>query len=270
MAEDKNIKKTRIQKHKNSLDRLRVESRIRILSFKYRGNVALIVDEINEIFPDQGCTLTIAYVKRVLKKFKTEETSNTPFVSAWTFEYLMEGIRQRQIEWEDDVSLYDTHKFKYMSYCCNRLAVMHTFDDAHERTWMCTACTEPCHVRQELNLEIMACIHTARVERRKDDADLAKAVEELGFGKKSGATQNTVVMPTATIKKENTTKRIDSTEVTKEIQGAVENVQELSPMDQAMFAGQIQQTLDDVAAGKTLIEKCEDKDHGKKEKKRDI
>jgi len=246
------------------LDRLRVESKIRVLSFKHRGDVGSIVEEIRKEFPDHGCALTVVYVKRVIKKFKTEETTNTPFVAAWTFEYLMQGIRQRQIEWEEEFALYNEHRFKRMSFCCNSIAVEHTFDGL--AGWLCTRCTEACQVRNELNLEIMRSIRNARMEKRKDDADLAKAVEALGFGKSAGTTQNTVVLPEATVRKENTTKRVESTEVPKAIQGAVAGVKTMSPMDQTLVLGQIQQTLDDVTSGRTLVEDDEDgEEHGEQE-----
>lgn len=243
-----------------TVEKLALENRCRMLGCKYRGDIPRIVKELRATFPNMDHrVITLKYVGRVLNKYKDQEVDGSPLVATWVIEYLIEGIRQRQVEWSDEADLLEQSKYINMSYCCNKVAVQHTFDELPDESWLCTSCLEACQVRRTVDIDVLRFLRTSRIEKRKDDAALAKAIEDIGYGKQSGATQNTfqAVLPGAR-PEDCVPKRIDSTQIPAPVQTVVKDMNALSPMDRAVFAGQIQQSLDDVVSGKTEIEEDED------------
>ena len=236
----------------NSLIKLELDNKIRILSFKFRNDISKIIVAMHEEFPKNKQRVTGKYVTRVLEEFKAEEAANSPFVAAWAFEYIIEGIRQRQAEWDEEFALYESKKMKSTSYCCNARAVMHTFELGHDE-WLCTNCQLQCRVNQELDLSVMRDIRVARAEKRKDDESLARAIEHLGFGKKSSPVQQTHQILLPNIAPKNQVHKVDSHEVPNEAKPVVEDLRKLNPMDQAVVAGQISQQLDSIISGDTTI-----------------
>jgi len=228
----------------NSLQKLEWENTTRLLYFKHRGNLAKVVEDLRAKYEDEvdnvGDRLSVAFVEKVIKKFKKEQKANDPFVASWIMEYILMGTKQREILWDIDEQELEEYKFLYRSACCDA-ATVSRINDKEEVHFICLKCEKICNVYRVPNLEIFNLRKQIRVQKRQDEAQLVKAADNLGFGSEKAPiikkTYNQVVL-------QGGTKRKQIASLTKEDKEFVEDIKKMSPMDRAALNGRIRRQLD--------------------------
>ncbi len=168
-----------------TLQELEWENKTRLLFFKHRGNIAEIVKELQSIYENEvenvGERITVDFVKKVIKKYKKEQKSRDPFVATWILDYIFMGTKQREVFWDIDDKELERHKFLYRSVCCDAATEMH-IDQESEPHFTCMKCDKICRVYRIPNLDVFEVQRKIRVEKRRDEEQLVKAAESLGFG----------------------------------------------------------------------------------------
>ena len=235
-----------------SIQKLELENTTRLLYFRHRGNLAEVLKALKEKYEDEvdnsGDRITIEFVEKVIKKFKKEEKVNSPFVATWILDYIFMGTKQRELLWnEDDIEL-SQHKFSYRSACCDK-AAQPRVNDQKEVTFVCLQCEKICNAYRVPNLGVFETIRKLRVEKRKDEEQIVKSVDELGFGGekppmiKQTNYQLSLGDGTGGRKKVNCLVKGDEEILT--------DLKSLPPMDREVVIGRLRQNLDKFDYGKS-------------------
>lgn len=228
----------------NSLQKLEWENTTRLLYFKHRGDLSKVVKDLRAKYEDEvdnvGERLSVAFVEKVIRKFKREQKTNDPFVASWIMEYVLMGTKQREILWDIDDQELEEYKFSYRSACCDA-ATTSRINDKEETHFICLKCEKICNVYRVPNLEVFNLKKAIRIQKRQDEAQLVKAADNLGFGAEKAPiikkTYNQVVL-------QGEVKRKQIQSLTKEDQELVRDTKKMSPMDRAALTGKIRRTLD--------------------------
>lgn len=228
----------------NSLQKVEWENTTRMLYFKYRGDLVKILTELRAKYEDEvdnvNERLTVVFVKNVIKKFKREQKANDPYVATNIMQYVLMGTKQREILWDIDDELLEEYKFSYWSACCNA-ATDQRINDKEETHYLCLKCEKICNVYRKPNLDIFALKKQIRIEKRKDEAQLVRAVDSLGFGAEKAPilkeTKYQVVLQGGSRPR----KKIAS--LTREDQDFVSDIQKLPPMDREVVIGKLRRRM---------------------------
>jgi hypothetical protein len=161
-----------------SIEKFKLDDKIRLLFFKYRGDLNKIAIEAKS---------PVEYVKKVIDKFKEEQKHNPNlFVVQYFMEYTFMGAKEREIANRDDLDKVVNYENILKSVCCN--TIVRNRDDIPTQqdglTHICLKCNRLCRTYEDLNLEIFDLKIRLREEMRKDEEHLLKAVEDLGFGER--------------------------------------------------------------------------------------
>ena len=235
-----------------SIQKLELENTTRLLYFRYRGNLAEVLKALKEKYEDDvensGDRITIAFVEKVIKKFKKEQKVNDPFVATWILEYIFMGTKQREILWnEDDVELSE-HKFSYRSACCDKVAQPRK-NDKDEITFVCLKCEKICNAYRVPNLEVIGEIRKIRVEKRKDEEQVVKAVDSLGFGGEKPPMIKQTNYQLSLGDGGNSRKKASC--LVKGDEQIVTDLKFLPPMDREVVIGRLRQNLEDFEDGES-------------------
>ena len=169
----------------NSLAKLELENKTRLLFFKHRGNLVDVLKELREQYGGEvdntDDRITIEYVEKIIKKFKKEQKVNDPFVATNIMNYVFMGTKQRELLWDTDDQVLEAHKFYYLSGCCDAMTKSQ-INDKGEQYFICLKCNKICNGYRQPDLRIFGLQKQLRVEKRKDEEHLVKAIDSLGFG----------------------------------------------------------------------------------------
>lgn len=169
----------------SSLQEKRWENTARLLYFKHRGDLVKVLEDLKAKYEHEvenvDERITLDFVEKVIKRFKRQQRINDPYVAVWIMEYVFMGTKQRELDWQVDDQQLEEYKFVYRSVCCDK-AVEQRTDTSKEKFFVCLKCGERCQVYRIPNLDIFEIKRRIRVEKRKDETQLIKAVESLGFG----------------------------------------------------------------------------------------
>lgn len=232
----------------NSLQKLEWENTARLLFFKHRGNLSMVLKDLRAKYENEvdnvGERITISFVEKVIKKFKKEQKINDPFVAAWILEYVFMGTKQREVTWEVDDQDLEEHKFSYRSACCDAAAELHV-NEGGEPSFICLKCEKISNAYRIPNLDIFEMKRKLRVEKRKDEEQLVKAVEGLGFGGEKAPVikeTNYQVLLGSEQGNRRQTKQVKC--LVKEDRQMVEDIKQLKPMDREVVIRRLRQKLD--------------------------
>lgn len=217
----------------DSFAKLELENRTRLLFFKHRGNLVEVIKELKAEYEDEidnvNERITVDYVEKIIKKFKREQKKNDPYVATNIMNYVFMGTKQRELLWDVDNQLLEEHKFFYLSGCCDAMT-RHHVDDEGNNIFICLKCSRICQGYRQPDLRIFELQRKLRVEKRKDEDQLVKAIDSLGFGEGKAPIMkqyfNQVVLPGA--------KKIDSKEIRKlppSEQKLIEDIQDMDSRD---------------------------------------
>lgn len=169
----------------NSLAKLELENKTRLLFFKHRGDLPAIIKELRDEYEDEvdnaGSRITVEYVEKIIKKFKREQKENDPFVATSIMNYVFMGTKQRELLWDADDQVLEGHRFFYLSGCCDAMTRLRV-NDQGESYFMCLKCDKICNGYRQPDLRIFELQRKLRIEKRKDEDQLVKAIDSLGFG----------------------------------------------------------------------------------------
>jgi len=217
----------------DSLAKLELENKTRLLFFKHRGDLPAIIKELRDEYENEvdnaDSRITVEYVEKIIKKFKREQKKNDPFVATNIMNYVLMGTKQREQLWDADNQELESYRFYYLSGCCDAMTKIRT-NDKDEQYFICLKCDKICNGYRLPDLRIFELQRKLRIEKRNDEERLVKAVDSLGFGgEKAPAVKqyfNQVVVPGA--------KRVDSKEIKKlpvSDQRLIENMEDMDPRD---------------------------------------
>lgn len=231
-----------------TLQKLEWENTIRTLYLKHRGDVSKIVkdlrDKYQEAVDNAGERFTLTFVKKAIQKFKRETKVNSPFVATWVLEYVLAGTRQREVHFDTDIEELEAHKFYYRSGCCDAVADSRTTPEGTPY-FSCMKCSAVCQVYRAPNLSIFEMKRKLVGEKRKDEEQIVKAVDSLGFGGEKApvvkATNYQVVF-------EGDRKRKHVESFTKKEKQLVEDVDALSSMDREVVISRTRQAIANIDA----------------------
>ena len=164
----------------NSLEKFKLENKIRLLFFKHRGNLEKIAAEAQ---------ISIEYVKKIIDKFKAQQRRDPNlFVAQYFMEYIFMGSKERELANREDLEKIDGYALLEKSVCCDASAEPRKDEvkiEDNGRTHMCLKCGRTCRIYLVPNSEVFNLRIRLREEMRKDEDHLINAVSELGFGKKN-------------------------------------------------------------------------------------
>jgi len=227
-----------------TLQKLEWENTIRSSFLKHRGNLSEVLKDLKAKYENEVDNaderFTVAFVKKIVSKFKRQEKVNSPFVATWILEYILAGTRQREVLWDGDDQEVEEHKFHYRSGCCDAVAESRTTEEGTPY-FVCLKCGEVCQVYRAPNLSIFEMKRKLRVEKRKDEEQIVKAIDSLGFGGEKPpvikATYNQVVLGEGNSNR----KHVES--LTTENKQLVQDVGDLSSMDREVVIARTRQKL---------------------------
>jgi len=231
----------------NSLQKLEWENTTRLLFFKHRGDLSHVLKDLRAKYESEvdnvNERITIAFVEKVIKKFKKEQRVNDPFVATWILEYVFMGTKQREVLWDTDDQELEEHKFYYRSACCDAVTESHV-NNAGEQHFICLKCEKICNAYRVPNLDIFEMKRKLRVEKRKDEEQIVKAVDSLGFGGEKPPmikeTNYQVVLGGGGANR----KQVKN--LTKDDQQVVADIKRLPPMDREVVISKLRQKLDEL------------------------
>lgn len=198
----------------DSLPKLEFENKTRLLFFKHRGDVPKIIQDLRETYDTLDNVderITVTYVKKIIDKFKRQQRKNCPYVATNIMDYVLMGTKQREQLWSTDNQELEPFRFSYFSGCCDAMT-KRLLDSKGEECFTCLKCDKICQVYRLPNYRTFELQRKLRVEKRKDEEHLVKAVDSLGFGQEKTPIQknyfNQVIAGSAPGVKQVTSKEI--------------------------------------------------------------
>ena len=230
----------------DSLQKLELENKARLLFFKHRGDVSKVVEDLKAEYENEvsnvGERITVDFVKKVIDKFKKQQKINDPYVATWILEYVFMGTKQREVLWDIDDQQLEEYKFFYRSACCDGATESRT-NDKGEECFVCLKCEKICNVYRIPNLDVFELRRKIRTEKRNDEKQLVTAIDSLGFGSEKPPIfkQNNYQLIVGD--KEASRKRVKS--LTREDQQMIQDVKQLAPIDREIVISRIRQKLEE-------------------------
>jgi len=226
----------------DSLAKLELENKTRWLFFKHRGDLVEVIKELKAEYEDEidnnSERITVDFVKKIIGKFKKEQKKNDPYVATNIMNYVFMGTKQRELLWDADEQALEAHRFYYLSGCCDAMTRLHV-DSKSEQIFTCLKCGKICQGYRQPDFRVFELQRKLRVEKRKDEDQLVKAIDSLGFGEGKPPVMkqyfNQVVLPGA--------KKVDSNEIKKlppSDQKLIEDIQNMDPRDVEAIAKDFQ------------------------------
>lgn len=216
----------------DSLAKLEFENATRLLFFKYRGELSGIVKELRERYGDTventDERITVAYVRKIINKFKKQQRKNCPYVATHIMDYVLMGTKQREQLWSTDNEELEAYRFYYLSGCCDAMT-RPRIDHEGEQRFICLKCDAICNGYRIPDLRIFELQRKLRVEKRKDEEQLVKTVESLGFGQEKAPVLKQVYNQVFT--SEHEVKQVDSKEIKRLPEDAQQLIGEIPNMD---------------------------------------
>lgn len=118
------------------IEKYRLENKVRLLFFKYRGDIEKIAAEGN---------VPIEYVQKIVAKIKRRQKRDVDYWIASTItEYIMMGIEQRTQCLSNLLNELMAEKSVNVSMCCGYPVNEHKWDD--EKHYICQKCDKDCAV----------------------------------------------------------------------------------------------------------------------------
>lgn len=219
-----------------SLAQLEFENKTRLLFFKHRGDLTKIIqdlrDQYGEIVENSDQRITVVYVRKIISKFKRQQKKNCPYVATNIMDYVLMGTKQREQLWSADNQELEPYRFYYLSGCCDAMTKS-LIDDKGEQCFTCLKCDGRCQVYRLPNYRTFELQRKLRVEKRKDEDHLVKAVDSLGFGQEKAPilknVYNQVIAGTSPGVKQVTSKEIKK--LPAEDQKLIEDMDKMDPRD---------------------------------------
>jgi len=233
-----------------TLQKLEWENTTRLLYFKHRGDLSGVLKDLRTKYGNEvdnvNERITATFVEKVIKKFKKEQKVNSPFVATWILDYVFMGTKQREVLWDADDSELAQYKFGYRSACCDAAAQLCP-NDRDEIIFTCLKCDRICNAYRVPNLEVFETLRKLRVEKRKDEEQIVKSADSLGFGGEKPPmvkqTVNQVVLGDGNSNR----KHVKS--LVKGDQQIVEDLKLLPSMDKEVVIGRLRQNLEKIEDG---------------------
>ena len=169
----------------DSFARLDFENNIRLLFFKHRGDLPAIIKDLRDRYAENvenfDERITVAYVKKIIDKFKRQQKKNCPYVATNIMDYVLMGTKQREQLWSVDNQELEEFRYYYLSGCCDARTKAQ-IDSKGETVFTCLKCDKICQGYRMPDFRVFELQRKLRVEKRKDEECLVKAVDSLGFG----------------------------------------------------------------------------------------
>jgi len=230
-----------------SLQKLEWENTTRMLFFKHRGDLPRILEDLKNRYKDEldnvDEEITIEFVRKVIDKFKKQQKANDPYVAINIMDFVLMGTKQREVLWDIDDQKLEEHEFFYRSACCEAMARSHT-NDKGEACFVCLKCGKACNAFRQPDLAVIELRRRLRVEKRKDEEQLVKAAECLGFGgEKAPIFKQQVNQVVIDGKREIEARRVTSKEVRRlpsSDQQLIESTENMDPRDRETIRKQLE------------------------------
>jgi len=235
----------------NSLQELKWENTARLLFFKHRGDLVRVLEDLQVKYEHEVENvkerITLDFVKKVIDKFKKQQKVNDPYVATWVMEYIFMGTKQREVDWQLDDQELEEFKFLYRSVCCDKATEQEKTQDTREEYFVCLECKKRCDVYRIPNLDIFEVKRRIRIEKRKDEEQLVKAVDTLGLtGEKAPIIRQTnYQFITGRAEIGGGRKRVESLPI--EDQKLLKGLDDMDPRDRETVRKQLEKIKQDVA-----------------------
>jgi len=166
----------------SSLQKYSLESNIRFFYFRYRGDIAKIVENLKKLPGYQDANIDPIYVEKVIKKFKRQRKNDWNLNTCYTFmEYLHMGAQERLARYQEWLDKLENASEIRVSSCHRAPVGQRETEEGLEYVCLQPGCGKPCETMllqepgiYDLRLKILE-------EMRKDEELLLKAIKDLGF-----------------------------------------------------------------------------------------
>jgi len=163
------------------IEKYRLENKVRLLFFKYRGDIGKIADEGN---------VPIEYVQKLVAKIKRRQKRDVDYWIASTItEYIMMGIQQRTECLTKLLNELMDKKSALISICCGYPVTEHMWDD--EKHYVCQKCDKDCSVNLVDNKNLSA-IHTTIELLKKEQDGMVDFMTKFGYTNKEDPPVNKI------------------------------------------------------------------------------
>ena len=172
----------------------KVQEKIRVSFLRNRGNVSKVVKEVK--LPEE-------YVVKALEKFrKAYKSEANRLISDNILTHLLFGYHSRVEHLMEIISkLENVEKIKRSTCCQKAVRPLEKADDQGRQAYECLECGNETQMIELLNEEALSQKMTAIDMLRKEDSEMCRFAEKLGYTIKDSTppvinnTQNILVMP---------------------------------------------------------------------------
>jgi len=159
-----------------SIEKFKLEERIRIAYLKHAGNVEMVATD---------CNVDYAYALKICKKFKKRQSRDiNVFVGTAMASYVLMGAEERKAHIRELLNEELNKQPVEVSVCCSKPIKKLIWDNEHRA--VCQKCEKDCLFRLEDTRDKNFILKLLK-QLREDDETIVKAAEQLGFGDKQDA-----------------------------------------------------------------------------------
>ena len=132
----------------NDLAKFELESAVRMLLIRHRGNVNKVKDDY---FKERGGKLTDKYIGKVLKKLKREiSTDKSKWIGYHFAQELIANFTNIQAKLEKQLDSYGGLGVRAVSLCCDAPVDVDHLNPSDD-SYVCMKCDQPCKIDVKVN-----------------------------------------------------------------------------------------------------------------------
>jgi len=159
-----------------SIEKFKLEERIRIAYLKHAGNVEMVATD---------CNVDYAYALKICNKFKKRQSRDVSvFVGTAMASYILMGAEERKAHIRELLNEELSKQPVEVSTCCNKPIKKLIWDNEHRA--VCQKCGKDCLFTLKDTRDKNFILKLLK-QLREDDTVIVKAAEQLGFGNKQDA-----------------------------------------------------------------------------------
>jgi hypothetical protein len=168
-----------------SIERFKLDERIRLSILKYAGNLELVSKE---------CNIDYVYVLKVYNKFKKRQSRDVNiFIGATITSYILMGAEERKAHARELLNEEINKPIEVISLCCNSPISELIWDGEHRA--VCKKCEKDC-ITKMMDKRDKNFILKLLKQLRDDDVVIVDSAEKLGFVNKDGEGSSPLVKQT--------------------------------------------------------------------------
>ena len=155
-----------------SIEKFKLEERVRISFLKHRGNVLEVQEETG---------VPLEYINKLAKKIKGRAKRDVDYLVANSImQHILIGVEQRSIRFQEILKSLEGKMIYSVSSCCNSTYEIMKGEEGIDY-YVCDTCGNTCRIKREIQNNVISKIHETLHEQRLEDQFLTEAAIKLGY-----------------------------------------------------------------------------------------